>query len=223
MTDSARDDERVGALVVFVAAAGLLALIATKVRRKQTTQFDRRIRRAMRAHRSVMLDSVARPITVLSLPAVVVGATATLAWWLHRDGRTKAALAVATAPVLGATVGQSFTLFFPQPTAPSVRRAGKKPEASFPSGHTTGLTAEMLSIAFVLQREGLASSPAMAALLGWPFVVGMSRVYRDRHWASDVLAGWIAGTGVAAASALLYEGRRNVTGHSSPPMDKPGR
>ena len=83
---------------------------------------------------------------------------------------------------------------------------GERAEATFPSGHTTGVTAEALAIAYILSREKLASPAVLAALLAWPFVVGVTRLYRDRHWLSDVLAGWVAGTAVATVSVLVYQG-----------------
>jgi membrane-associated phospholipid phosphatase len=104
------------------------------------------------------------------------------------------------APALAATAGLASTTLLAQRDPPD----GEASEATFPSGHTTGVTAEALSVAFVLSREGLASPGALAALLGWPLVVGVTRVYRDRHWATDVIGGWASGAAVAAASWLLY-------------------
>jgi membrane-associated phospholipid phosphatase len=78
-------------------------------------------------------------------------------------------------------------------------------EASFPSGHVTGLVAETLTTGYVLSREELLS-PRMAALLVvWPIIVAATRVYRDRHWASDAAGGLFAGTAVAAVTTMLYE------------------
>jgi membrane-associated phospholipid phosphatase len=65
-----------------------------------------------------------------------------------------------------------------------------------------------LTIAYVLASEDLASAPVCMLLGAWPLVVGLSRVYRDRHWMSDILGGWAAGIGVAALSVLLYRHRQ---------------
>ena len=111
-------------------------------------------------------------------------------------------------------MGQSFTSFFAQRNPPDhpVTGTGEPTEATFPSGHTTGVTAEALAIAYILAREKLASPGVLAALLAWPFVAGVTRLYRDRHWLSDVLAGWVAGTAVATISVLLYQASQRRSG-----------
>jgi membrane-associated phospholipid phosphatase len=199
--------QNIGATIVLLAAAGLFALIARKVERGETEQLDERVHEELQSHRLAPLDVAAKPVTLLSLPLLIVAATAGLVWWLRRDGRNAAALTIALTPVAAAAVGQSFTLFLDQRNPPDKAASTNEAEVtepSFPSGHTTGVTAEALSIAYILRNEGLASPAILAALLGWPLLVGVTRIYRDRHWISDVLAGWIAGTAVAAGSALLY-------------------
>ena len=47
--------------------------------------------------------------------------------------------------------------------------------------------------------------PAFGAALGVTAAVGVARVVRDAHWATDVVGGLFAGTTVYAASALAYE------------------
>ena len=196
-----------GATAVLLAAAGLFALIARNVSNHETEHLDQKVHKWAQANRTASLDVVTKPITLLSIPLVVVTGTAALIWWLHREGRSSAALAVAFTPIAAATVGQSFTSFFAQRNPPDHPGAGnsEEAEATFPSGHTTGVTAEALAIGYILSREKLASPSVLAALLAWPFVVGVTRLYRDRHWLSDVLAGWLAGTAVAAVSALVYQ------------------
>jgi undecaprenyl-diphosphatase len=198
------------AVLVLVATAVLLTLIARKVAAHETRSTDERVRRAMQAHRARALDVAAKPITLLSIPLVIVIATAALVWWLHHSGRNNAALAIGVTLIVAAAVGQAFTSFFPQPAPPESTgetKDGKKPPATFPSGHTAGVTAEALAIAFVLAREKIASPAVIALLLAWPIIVGVSRLYRDRHWFSDIVAGWVAGIGVASMSVLVYQAR----------------
>ena len=211
--------QNIGATVVLLAASCMLSLVVQKYRRGETQATDDVVRDVVQPARNPALDLAARPVTVLSLPIVVVSATAALVWWLHHEGRYEAAYAVAFAPVAAASLGQGFTSFLKQQRNPPDKAGaptGETVEASFPSGHTAGVTAEALSIAYILQNEGLSSAPVLAALIGWPLLVGVTRVYRDRHWASDVLAGWIGGTAVAAASALLYAGLRTHAAGPAP-------
>jgi membrane-associated phospholipid phosphatase len=194
------------AIAVFLAAAMLSAFVARKVVTNKLDAVDRRIRQALQTLRTKALDLATKPITILSLPLLVVSATAALAWWLHRTDHNAAAIAIAVTPILAAITGQSFTMFFPQHPPPNAPEggAGKKKVGTFPSGHTTGVTAEAFAFAYILHGEQLVSPVVLAVLLAWPFVVGVTRLYRDRHWFSDVLAGWIAGVGVASISVILY-------------------
>jgi undecaprenyl-diphosphatase len=197
----------IGGTVVLIAAAALLGVIARAVKREDTQQIDQKVHETLQSHRASPVDLLARPVTLLSLPILVVTATAGLVLWLKQKDRTDAAIAIGLAPVAAATLGQTFTMLFPQRNPPDAENAGPghPAEASFPSGHTTGVTAEALAIGYVLSREELISPPVLGVVLAWPVVVGMTRLYRDRHWASDIVAGWVAGAAVAAASALLYD------------------
>lgn len=195
-----------GAGVILVGAASLFSYIAHRVASTAAEPTDQAVRDEVQAHRSAVGDVAVKPVTLLSLPLLVVAGTAALVWTLAHDGRRDAAIAIGLAPVVAAAAGQSFTTFLHQRNPPDAGDSphGEVTEPSFPSGHTTGVTAEALSIAFILSSEGLASPGVLAALLAWPLLVGVTRVYRDRHWLSDVLGGWAAGIGVAAGSALLY-------------------
>jgi Membrane-associated phospholipid phosphatase len=200
-------EHRVGGTIVLLAAAGMLTVISRMVQKEETKDVDQTLHETLQAHRSRPMDLAAKPVTLLSLPILVVTATAGLVFWLKQQDRTEAALAIGFAPVAAATLGQTFTMFFPQRNPPDNQNdaTGAAAEASFPSGHTAGVTAEALAIGYVLSREKLISPSVLALVLGWPLIVGGMRLYRDRHWASDILAGWVAGAGVAAASAVLYD------------------
>jgi undecaprenyl-diphosphatase len=76
----------------------------------------------------------------------------------------------------------------------------------FPSGHAFRVTAVALVAAYVVVRERLGAAgriwPLAAAL---PATVGVSRLVREKHLASDVLGGWLAGAALATVAAGAYE------------------
>lgn len=138
----------------------------------------------------------------LSAPGLAIAATIAVAFSVRRRG-ARVWLPIAISPLMAMTAGRMFTELLPQQSAPD------SDEPGFPSGHTTGLTAEVLTVAYVLSRERMAGRAAAAATLSlFPILAGMNRVYRDRHWASDVVAAWAAGAAVAAGCAILYERMR---------------
>jgi undecaprenyl-diphosphatase len=49
-----------------------------------------------------------------------------------------------------------------------------------------------------------------------PLVVGLTRLYLNVHWFTDVIGGWTVGLFVAAICAALYEWLRK----SAPPEDE---
>jgi undecaprenyl-diphosphatase len=204
-----RDDgngARIAAAAVLLGAAAAFVLLARRVSAKRNEPLDQRVRDWTQDHQARLMDVASRPVTLMSIPILVVTATAGLAWWLKQKDRNHAALAIALTPLVAAVSAETLTAMLGRRNPP---HAGDSPhgevlDPSFPSGHTVGVTAEGLAIAYVLVSEDLASPPVLAGLLAWPVLVGVTRVYRDRHWVSDVLGGWAAGTGIAAGAVLLY-------------------
>ncbi|MEN3044027.1 MAG: phosphatase PAP2 family protein [Candidatus Hydrothermales bacterium] len=58
---------------------------------------------------------------------------------------------------------------------------------AFPSGHAAG----SFAFAYIFSKR---HKDLKFLLYSWAFLVGISRIYLDRHWATDVLAGMIIGT-----------------------------
>lgn len=71
----------------------------------------------------------------------------------------------------------------------------REPFSSFPSGHSTGSFAFAASLTVEASRRWPQHATLVGALAyGGAFLDGVSRVYRDMHWPSDVAAGALLGT-----------------------------
>ena len=71
----------------------------------------------------------------------------------------------------------------------------REPFSSFPSGHATGSFAFAASVTVEAARRWPEHKVLVGGLaFGGAFLDGVSRVYRDMHWPSDVAAGALIGT-----------------------------
>ncbi len=201
---------------IDVAATGVVGLVLSaviggRVLTQGTTQLDNSVRAWILAHQVSAVRNVFYAITVVGAPdpmILLAIAGAVLLWWV---GRPRAALAVLVAPV-GAMAAYELV-------KRGVGRA-RPPQSvhliesgySFPSAHATAATAICCTLAYVFWQEGWMSGGAALALAAvGPVLVGISRVYLDVHWTTDVLGGWSAGVTVAALSMALYQQMRRAS------------
>ncbi|HHU67095.1 phosphatase PAP2 family protein [Corynebacterium sp.] len=68
---------------------------------------------------------------------------------------------------------------------------------ALPSGHATGTAAFATALTLLLWARGGWWRVPVVASWGLSVLVGLSRLVLHVHWASDVLAGWVLGVGVA--------------------------
>ena len=96
--------------------------------------------------------------------------------------------------------------FFKLPATDSIARAraAPRPNFGFVSGHTSGAAA--LAVAMVL-AFGLRRRWLQIAVLAWPVLMGLSRMYLGRHFLADVLGGLLLGAAVAAALCIALRGK----------------
>ncbi|MBD0320656.1 MAG: phosphatase PAP2 family protein, partial [Gemmatimonadetes bacterium] len=101
----------------------------------------------------------------------------------------------------------AFDRWLPQPPPPP----GHPPDRPvFPSGHAFGPGAVSLATAYVLAREGLAHpGVTFPVALAVPLVMSGARVLEEKHWASDVLGGYLGGIALSAGCLATYEVARN--------------
>jgi membrane-associated phospholipid phosphatase len=190
----------VGAVIGF-------AVLARKVRRHRTRHLDATVRNAMPKRHRRATRIAAESITPLgkwyghmSVAGLVAAAT-----WRSRGPR--AAIPIASASAAAASLAWLTERVMRQRTPPPGRHSPTEP--SFPSGHALQTGAVAWAMAYVLVREGLAS-PVRAVPLAvvFPAVSGLAKLWLDRHWFTDVLAGYLLGGAVAASSAAAYEWAR---------------
>jgi len=191
-------------LLVAIPAATAFVLLTRAVAAGTARAADRAVRREVRRFRSPAFDTASGIATALTAPALLVTLSLVLAFRVRSRG-LRVWLPIASAPFLAMLAGRAFTEYLPQQEPPPSEDGECEP--CFPSGHTTGLTAEAFTIAYALRGDGAIGPVRTSLLLLAPFAGGLNRLYRDRHWATDVAAGLSAGAVIASAleivSALL--------------------
>ena len=197
-----------GVAAVAAAGFGRLALAAAH---RETANVDDAVRRRTRAPRGhPARDAAEAASPVGKWWTYVPAALAASAWLLRvpgeRDSRSRraGAGAVMLAGVVATALNPAFDEVLPQPPAPPGHRSRNKPV--FPSGHAFGPGAVAFTAAYVVTREGIARPGTAAAVAAAvPLATAGGRVLAEKHWASDVLGGYLGALSLAAACAALYE------------------
>ena len=176
----------------------------------EPTPLDRALYRLAAELADRRLERAQRPLEILGLPGGYIPAAHLLARALRKQGKGGGNEIIAAAWA-GWLALRAMRLVIHRPRPPRPPGRGSKRESTFPSGHTTGLTALAIVVAEVLAREGLLTRRQARALgIGLPLAIGANRVYVREHWLTDVLAGWSLGAGVAAGSMAVVRRRRRL-------------
>ena len=191
-------------LSVSAAAVTTFAAIAEEVVEHDTAWFDNAVQMFVLSHQWHTLHVVFATFTWAGSSLVLGPVAAGMALWLWRRARRRAAsvapLAAATSMLAMLALKSIFHRVRPI-GAPEYAHLGY----SFPSGHSMNSMAIAVTLAYVLAREKLAPRWGIAVAVLFSLLVGMSRVYLDVHWATDVLGGWALGLAVAAGCSAFYE------------------
>ncbi len=199
--------------IVSAIALAIFADVGEDVAEKSTGAFDNAVRAWFLAHQNPTLYKIAAALTWIGSPNVmVIVAIAAGVWFYRGRGRNKAGLIVA-APAAGGLLAGGMKLLYGR-ARPAGATLINERTFSFPSGHAATSAAVMVTLCYVLARERIISWPTAIVIGGIvPLVVGLTRLYLDVHWTTDVVGGWTVGLFVAAISAALYERLRT----SEPP------
>jgi undecaprenyl-diphosphatase len=198
--------------VVALAVIALLAFAALgeEVVERESMAIDLGVRGWVHAHQTLSLVKIAMSLSTVGSVTPLVGIAMAGAVYLVYRRRHLVAVPVLVAPALGVVAYVTLKNTFAR-ARPSALASVMEGTYSFPSAHATSSSAICCTLAYVFWREHLVNGAA-ALLFGVviPLLVGLSRIYLDVHWTTDVLGGWSAGVLVAALSASLYNSVRHV-------------
>lgn len=197
-------------LMVLIGAAALVAFakLGAEVFAHESTGFDGAVQAWTLRHQSPGLETAFLWITriggIVGMRVVAVAGAVYL--WFR--GHRRVAAGVLVVPVVADLLFNLAKRIYARPRPLGL--GGRVDSSySFPSGHATVSAAVCCTLAYVLWREGLMSRWAALALAALaPLLVGLSRLYLNVHWATDVLGGWSVGLVIAALSAMLYDHHR---------------
>ena len=202
-------------LIAVVSAGALLVFadVGEDVAERSTTRLDNAVSAWIVSHQNPLIYKIALVATWIGSPAVMVLiAIAAGVWFYGRSGGSKAGVMVA-APAVGGLLSGTIKVVYGR-ARPAGAALLNEHTYSFPSGHAATSAAVMVSLCYVLARERMISWPTAIVIGGGvPLIVGLTRLYLNVHWFTDVIGGWTVGLFVAAISAALYERLRQ----SAPP------
>jgi membrane-associated phospholipid phosphatase len=195
-------------VVGSTAALVLFGVLGDEILEPGANVVDRVARSWVLLHQSSPALAAAHILTDVGSPGGTVALGVAVSVWLWVRRRRRVAAMVVSAPI-AATGGFAGLKSLFGRARPAGALAAHLTTYSFPSGHATVGTAVWLTTAYCLRREGMIPRWLAAALgVGWPIVIGLTRVYLDVHWATDVIGGWCLGAAVAALAGSMYERTR---------------
>lgn len=154
--------------------------------------------------RGVALDSLMQGVTWLGSLALLIPLMVVLAWTLFRRGRRGEARFVLLALLGASALSHLVKLWLMRPRPDLFPPNSPLPlDWSYPSAHSMQIAAAAVAIFLVAGRRG--AIPLATLLAALVLLVGLSRIYLQVHFPSDVLAGVMAGTlWVFGLHALMF-------------------
>lgn len=183
---------------VMVAAAALFVLLAIYHNAPLMQAFDRAM--------DGWLGGITwfKPFSFLGNPSTIVTVCLVVIVLLLIRRSPRDALFIVLAAGLGYALNEGLKEWFARPRPD---RPGQLESYSFPSGHAQMGLLYVSSIAIIAVRRirerhwrGLLISVAALLIAG----MGLSRIALGRHYATDVLAGWAAGTAYLSLLMILF-------------------
>jgi membrane-associated phospholipid phosphatase len=172
----------------------LFGWLASEVVEQNTTRLDEAAAAALTAHASPQLDVLAQAVSFMGSEAVLIGGSLLVALFLiqRRWGAAGMLLLITLgAQLLNDVLKEVFHRTRPEPLAGWIASQ----QYSFPSGHAMVSAAFYGYLAYLAWRllPGVWRWVAAVGLLLLVVAIGVSRLYLQAHFLSDVIAGYLSG------------------------------
>ena len=192
-------------LGAHVASTAALAGLGALVLRGATGPFDDTVRAQFpryRRSRTKRTTETLGPIGKTWLHLTVTGGVA--GYLLLKGKGVDSATTVILSSLAAYGASGAAEKFLPRRHAPWGRWSITEP--SFPSGHALRAATVTLVTSYVLVRENVCDRKvAIPVALAIPPLTALHALYLDRHWATDIIGGWLGGVAIASACAYGYE------------------
>ena len=204
-------DRRMVLLVAVVVPAVAFAVVAALMAAGRTLAWDLSVLHLAARHQVPLVIDAATGVTTLgALPVVIVLLVAVLTVFLTMRRYRQAAFVLAATLLALAAGGFGKVAFgrhrpdvFVSVHDWTFLTGNGGGDWSFPSGHTTAITALATSLVVVLWATRWRRPALIVALLVCAGV-GVTRVYLGTHYPTDVLAGWALGVAAVLAVRLAF-------------------
>jgi membrane-associated phospholipid phosphatase len=163
---------------------------------------DGAVRRYAQAHQSAPATAFFSAVTMLGSKPILAVFGVIAGWFLSRHSKVLVVLLA-----LCAVASSEFVDFlkdgFTVPRPPTTGLTSRS--FAFPSGHVSSTAAIATILTYVAWRRKKGGVLVTVGGVVIVVLMAMSRVYLDRHWASDTVGGALIGMALGFAACALYE------------------
>jgi undecaprenyl-diphosphatase len=137
--------------------------------------------------------AIAKGLSLLGDPKVLIPAMIAIAIWLWWRGHRHSAITLAAVTMIGRGVNSLVKLDVARDRPDLEAHLMIEHTNSYPSGHAAGSMIFFLALALLLTHRGPWRRWTAASAILVSVLVGLSRVMLGVHWPSDVVGGWAFG------------------------------